>query len=199
MARLILASTSPYRQQLLERLGLPFEVRPANADESALAGEDAPTLATRLATTKAQIVRISGRSTDEIIIGADQVAALNGELLRKPGDHDTALRQLSDCQGETVAFSTATTVIDCNSGESRHGLDSTEVDFLKLPQADLNRYLEREQPYDCAGGFKAEGLGISLFRAIRSEDPTALLGLPLIWLAQTLRDLDLDPLDSSRR
>jgi len=127
------------------------------------------------------------------------VATLNGELLRKPGDHDTALRQLSDCQGETVAFSTATTVIDCNSGESRHGLDSTEVDFLKLPQADLNRYLEREQPYDCAGGFKAEGLGISLFRAIRSEDPTALLGLPLIWLAQTLRDLDLDPLDSNRR
>jgi septum formation protein len=199
MARLILASTSPYRQQLLERLGLPFEVRPANADESALAGEDAPTLSTRLAATKAQIARISGRSTDEIIVGADQVAALNGELLRKPGDHDTALRQLSDCQGETVVLSTATTVIDCNSGESRHGLDSTEVDFLKLPQADLNRYLEREQPYDCAGGFKAEGLGISLFRAIRSEDPTALLGLPLIWLAQTLRDLDLDPLDSSRR
>ena len=199
MARLILASTSPYRQQLLERLGLPFEVRPANADESALAGEDAPTLSTRLATTKAQIARISGRSADEIIVGADQVAALNGELLRKPGDHDTALRQLSDCQGETVVLSTATTVIDCNSGESRHGLDSTEVDFLKLPQADLNRYLEREQPYDCAGGFKAEGLGISLFRAIRSEDPTALLGLPLIWLAQTLRDLDLDPLDSSRR
>lgn len=199
MARLILASTSPYRQQLLERLGLPFEVRPANADESSLAGEDAPTLAARLATAKAQIARISGGSTNEIIVGADQVAALNGELLRKPGDHDTALRQLSDCQGETVVFSTATTVIDCNSGESRHGLDSTEVDFLELPQADLSRYLETEQPYDCAGGFKAEGLGIALFRAIRSEDPTALLGLPLIWLAQTLRDLDLDPLDSSRR
>ena len=199
MARLILASTSPYRRQLLERLGLPFEVRPNNADESSLAGEAAPALAARLAATKAQLARISGRSTDEIIVGADQVAALNGELLRKPGDHDTALRQLSDCQGETVVFSTATTVIDCNSGESQHGLDSTEVDFLKLPQADLSRYLEMEQPYDCAGGFKAEGLGISLFRAIRSEDPTALLGLPLIWLAQTLRDLDLDPLDSSRR
>ena len=199
MAQLILASTSPYRRQLLERLGLPFEVRPGNADEGALAGEDAATLAARLATSKAQNARISGRVTDEVIVGADQVAALNGTLLRKPGDHETALRQLSDCQGETVIFSTATTVIDCNSGNLWRSLDSTEVDFLELPTAYLNRYLELEQPYDCSGGFKAEGLGISLFRAIRSEDPTALLGLPLIWLTQTLRNLDLDPLDSSLR
>ena len=199
MPQLILASTSPHRRRLLERLGVPFDVRPANADESAAPGEDAPTLAVRLATAKAQSARAPDHAADEIIIGADQAAALNGELLRKPGDHDTALRQLSMCQGETVVFSTATTVIDCNSGRQWYGLDSTSVVFLKLSQAHLSRYLELEQPYDCAGGFKAEGLGISLFRTIRSEDPTALLGLPLIWLTQTLRDLELDPLDSSRR
>lgn len=199
MPRLILASASPHRRRLLERLGVPFEVHLTNTDESALPGEDAPTLAARLATAKAQNVRASNRATDKIILGADQVAALNGGLLRKPGDHRTALRQLSACQGETVVFSTATTVIDCDSGKQWCGLDSTEVEFLKLPQAHLKRYLEIEQPYDCAGGFKAEGLGISLFRTIRSEDPTALLGLPLIWLTQILRDLELDPLDSSRR
>ncbi len=199
MPRLILASASPYRRRLLERLGIPFDVRPADADESAVPGEDAPTLAARLATAKAQSIRTLNDDADEIIIGADQVAALDGELLRKPGDHDTALRQLSACQGETVVFSTATTVIDCNSGRQWYGLDSTAVVFLKLSQAHLSRYLELEQPYDCAGGFKAEGLGISLFRSIRSEDPTALLGLPLIWLTQVLRDLELDPLDSSRR
>ncbi len=199
MPRLILASASPHRRRLLERLGIPFDVRPADADESAEPGEDAPTLAARLATAKAQCIRALHDDPDEIIIGADQVAALDGELLRKPGDHDTALSQLSACQGETVVFSTATTVIDCNSGRQWYGLDSTAVVFLKLSQAHLSRYLELEQPYDCAGGFKAEGLGISLFRRIRSEDPTALLGLPLIWLTQVLRDLELDPLDSSRR
>ena len=199
MPRLILASASPHRRRLLERLGIPFDVRPADADESAVPGEDAPTLAARLATAKAQSIRTLNDDADEIIIGADQVAALDGELLRKPGDHDTALSQLSACQGETVVFSTATTVIDCNSGRQWYGLDSTAVVFLKLSQAHLSRYLELEQPYDCAGGFKAEGLGISLFRRIRSEDPTALLGLPLIWLTQVLRDLELDPLDSSRR
>lgn len=199
MPRLILASASPYRRGLLERLGVPFEVRPATADESALPGEDAPTLAARLATAKARSVEVLDHAADAIILGADQVAALNGELLRKPGDHRTALRQLSACQGETVVFSTATTVIDCSSGRQWYGLDSTAVVFLKLSHAHLNRYLELERPYDCAGGFKAEGLGISLFRTIRSEDPTALLGLPLIWLTQILRDLDLDPLDSSRR
>ncbi len=199
MPRLILASASPHRRALLARLGVPFEVRPAATDESAVAGEDAPTLAARLATAKAQSVRVSSHAADEVILGADQVAALNGELLRKPGDHRTALRQLSACQGETVVFSTATTVIDCHSGSQWHGLDRTEVTFLKLSQAHLSRYLELEQPYDCAGGFKAEGLGIALFRTIRSTDPTALLGLPLIWLTQILRDLELDPLDSSRR
>ncbi len=132
MPRLILASASPYRRELLERLGVPFEVRPATAVESALPGEDAPTLAARLATAKARSVEVLDHAADAIILGADQVAALNGELLRKPGDHRTALRQLSACQGETVVFSTATTVIDCSSGRQGHGLVSTAVVFLKL-------------------------------------------------------------------
>ena len=123
-----------------------------------------------------------------MIIGADQVAARDGELLRKPMDHDTALDQLLACQGKTVLFHTATTVIATRSGEQWHWLEDTEVEFLSLDERQLDRYLRLEQPYDCAGGFKAEGLGITLFKAIRSNDPTALLGLPMIWLAQTLRD-----------
>jgi septum formation protein len=199
MTRLILASASPYRRHLLERLRIPFEVRPGDADESARPGERAAELAKRLAMIKAESAVDTSTSAAEIIIGADQVAALDGRLLRKPGNHETALQQLSDCQNKTVVFSTAVTIIDSSSGRQRHGFDSTEVDFLNLPTSQLNRYLELEQPYDCAGGFKAEGLGISLFRSIRSNDPTALLGLPLIWLTQVLRDFDLDPLDSNRR
>ena len=198
MARLILASTSPYRRQLLKRLGLPFDIRAISVDESARENEDAAKLATRLATAKARAIIDPNDNATEIIIGADQVAALNGDLLRKPGDHETALQQLDDCQGQTVVFSTAVTVFVTNSGQAIHSLDRTDVSFLTLPREQLNLYLRLEQPYDCAGGFKAEGLGISLFRSIRSEDPTALLGLPLIRLAQILRDLDLDPLDSSR-
>ena len=199
MPRLILASMSPYRRELLDRLGLPFEVRPAGVDESAVPGESAAGLAARLASAKAESARATSKGVQEIIIGADQVASRGGEFLRKPGDHDTALAQLNACQGKTVVFFTATTVIDCDTGKQWRGLESTEVEFLALSQQQLSRYLELEQPYDCAGGLKAEGLGISLFRAIRSQDPTALLGLPMIWLAQTLRDLDFDPLTSSRR
>ena len=198
MSRLILASGSPYMRQLLERLQLPFEVRQSNVDESALPDEDAAALAKRLAAAKAFAAVDTGNASDEIVIGADQVASLDGNALRKPGDHDTALRQLGECQGKTVIFSTAVTVIDAGSGRVIHGFDRTDVDFLELPRESLDRYLEREKPYDCAGGFKAEGLGISLFRGIRSEDPTALIGLPLIRLCQALRDLGLDPLDSSR-
>lgn len=155
-------------------------------------------LAVRLATAKAYSVTDSDDAAAEIIIGADQVAALDGNLLRKPGDHETALLQLADCQGKTAVFNTAVTVLETGSGRAIQGFDRTEVEFLELSHRQLNRYLELERPYDCAGGFKAEGLGISLFRSIRSKDPTALLGLPLVWLAQVLRDLDLDPLDSSR-
>lgn len=197
MSNLILASTSPYRRELLSRLGMNFDVRDATVDETAQPGEVATALALRLARAKAEKAGNANRDGNEVIIGADQVATRGGELLRKPLDHETALNQLLACQGKTVLFHTATVVISTESGEQCHCLEDTEVDFLTLDARRLDRYLRLEQPYDCAGGFKAEGLGISLFRAIRSSDPTALLGLPMIWLAQTLRGLGFDPLASN--
>ncbi|HEY5624606.1 MAG TPA: Maf family nucleotide pyrophosphatase [Gammaproteobacteria bacterium] len=199
MPDLILASTSPYRRELLGRLGVPFDVRHSNVDETARKGERAPDLACRLALAKAEGARSGSGHDAEVIIGADQVASRHGVLLRKPGDHATALEQLRACQGQTVLFHTATTVIATATGERRDSLEETVVEFQSLRDEQLSRYLDIEQPYDCAGGFKAEGLGICLFRAIRSGDPTALLGLPMIWLSQTLRDLGFDPLASSER
>ena len=195
MAQLILASTSRYRLQLLERLGMPIETRDPNVDETEHAGEEASTLAARLANAKADSVADRMDPTNAIIIGADQAAALDGELLRKPGDPATALRQLMACQGKVVSFHTACTVIDARSGRRLQGVDHTRVNFLALDERRLERYIELEQPFDCAGGFKAEGLGIALFDSIESSDPTALLGLPLIWLSRALRDLAVDPLD----
>lgn len=199
MPNLILASTSPYRRELLNRLGLDFDVRDATIDESALPGEKAAALALRLARAKAENAVKANPGADEVIIGADQVASRDGELLRKPMDHDTALDQLLACQGKTVLFHTATIVVATESDEQCFCLEDTEVEFLTLDARRLDRYLRLEQPYDCAGGFKAEGLGISLFKAIRSNDPTALLGLPMIWLSQTLRERGFDPLDSNAR
>jgi septum formation protein len=195
MSQLILASTSRYRRELLKRLGIEFQARAPDVDETRLPGEHAPRLATRLADAKA--ARIAGRcgSADVVVIGADQVAELDGELLRKPGDQPTALRQLRACQGRTVIFHTAVTVIAPALGEKRQGLDQTSVRFSRLSESKLRFYLQTERPYDCAGGFRAEGLGITLFEGIESQDPTALLGLPLIWLTGALRELHLDPLD----
>ena len=191
MRRLILASTSPYRRALLRRLGLDFEVQPSDIDETAKQGEKPKALAKRLASEKAQhIPRLNA-----LIIGADQVATLGEEILRKPGDHLTALQQLVRCQGKMIVFYTATIVIDQSSGQHWETIDRTEVHFQNLERAQLDRYLKLEKPYDCAGGFKAEGLGISLFETIKSIDPTALLGLPLIWLVCILRKVGLDPLE----
>lgn len=197
MSRLILASTSPYRRQLLARLGLELETCDPQVEEAVLAGEKAADMASRLANAKADSAAQRLGPTEVIVIGADQVASLNGQLLRKPGDRDTALKQLVACQGATVVFHTATTVIDCPSGRRWEGIDHTQVHFSQLDEARLQRYIELEEPYDCAGGFKAEGLGIVLFEAIESDDPTALLGLPLIWVTKVLRELGLDPLDGS--
>jgi len=191
MRRLILASASPYRQALLQRLELDFEVRPSNLDETAKQGEQAKALAKRLASEKAQhIPRL-----DALIIGADQVATLGEEILRKPRNHLTALQQLVRCQGKMIMFYTATVVIDQSSGQHWETIDQTEVHLQSLERAQLDQYLKLEKPYDCAGGFKAEGLGISLLKTIKSTDPTALLGLPLIWLVGVLRKVGLDPLE----
>jgi septum formation protein len=192
MRTLILASTSRYRRELLERLGLPFDVRAPNADEAAIAGEPPERMAARLAAAKARSVP----ADDAVVIGSDQVASLEGRLLRKPGRHDAALAQLEACQGKSVLFHTAVLVVDTASGRTSAHVDRTEVRFARLSRAALERYLEIEQPYDCVGSFKAESLGVALFESIESRDPTALIGLPMIWLAGALRSAGLDPLSA---
>jgi septum formation protein len=190
MPRLILASTSPYRRNLLSRFGLDFESRSPQADERVEPGESPADMALRLAAAKA----LSVRAPDAVVIGADQVPSLDGQVLRKPGTHEAALQQLLCCQGSVVSFFTAVTVLDAASERRWQGVDRTDVTFASLTPPELETYLRIEQPYDCAGGFKAEGLGIVLFERISSDDPTALLGLPLIWLARTLRAAGLNPL-----
>jgi len=187
---LILASTSRYRRELLSRLGLPFEARAPDAPELAIDGEPPAAMAARLALAKARSID----APDSLVIGSDQVASLDGQLLRKPGDHAAALRQLEACQGRTVIFDTAVAVIDTRTGATLEHVDRTEVRFASLESAALDRYVQREQPLDCAGSFKSEGLGVALFERIDSSDPTALIGLPLIWLARALRELGVDPL-----
>jgi septum formation protein len=190
MKRLILASTSAYKRALLERLALPFESRDPRVEERARPGEPPRELAARLALAKATAAAHPGA----VVVGADQVPALGDEVLRKPGTHANAVAQLLACSGRAVLFYTAAAVLDSDSGQTWETVDVTEVDFAELDPARVERYLEIERPYDCSGGFKAEGLGIVLFEAIRSQDPTALIGLPLIWLAATLRRAGFDPL-----
>jgi septum formation protein len=193
MTRLVLASTSRYRQALLARLGVPFTTIAPNVEESARADEPPAELAARLALAKARAVALPGT----IVLGSDQVAALGGKVLRKPGTHAAALEQLLACQSRVVEFHTAAALIDVDGERVWQTVDRTTVHFGRLPTAALDRYLRLEQPYDCAGGFKAEGLGIALFERIESADPTALIGLPLIWVAATLRAAGLDPLAAS--
>jgi septum formation protein len=190
MPELILASTSRYRAALLGRLGMPFRVAAPLTDETPLTGEMPNALALRLSLLKARSVA----APDALVIGSDQVAALGRQTLGKPGDHATALKQLMACQGRTVTFYTAVTVLETRSQRSWQGLDRTRVHFADLDAAAIDQYLRRERPYDCAGGFKAEGLGIALFTRIESDDPTGLLGLPLIWLCRTLRQAGFEPL-----
>ncbi len=194
MSRLILASTSRYRRELLERLGLPFETRAPDADETALAGEAPERMATRLAIAKSASIR----DPDALVIGSDQVPSLRGRILRKPGSHGAALDQLRACQGETVVFHTAVTLRDNAAGRRWSHVDRTAVHFAALHDSALERYLQLEEPYDCAGSFKVEGLGVALFERVESSDPTALIGLPLIWLAGALRTAGLDPLGEPR-
>ena len=182
MARLIHASTTPYRRDLLARLGLPFETARPGTDEAAAPGEAADRLAVRLARAKAQALAAPGAW----VIGSDQVAELNGAPLGKPGTFAAAQAQLSAMSGRRVRFHTAV----CVAGPDRvhEALDLTEVHFRPLSAGEIDRYLHAESPLDCAGSFKCEGLGISLFEAIENRDPTALVGLPLIATARLLRE-----------
>jgi len=182
--RLVLASTSSYRKALLERLRVPFEVASPLVDERALGGETPADTALRLAMLKAQSVR--GQHRDALIIGSDQVAISAGRVLGKPGDHATAARQLRSLSGQSADFHTALALLDAASGSLQTEVVPCRVHFRRFDDARIESYLRREQPYDCAGAAKAEGLGIVLIERIESEDPTALIGLPLIALTGML-------------
>lgn len=183
-APLILGSTSIYRRELLERLRLPFTCARPDVDETPQPGEDPKALAARLAMAKAEDV--AARNRGAWVIGSDQVAALDGSPLGKPGDRATSIAQLSAMSGRCVIFHTALAL--ARDGQpALQAMDRTEVVFRTLTDAEIARYVDAEQPFDCAGSFKCEGLGISLFEAIRNEDPTALIGLPLIATARLLR------------
>jgi len=183
--RLILASTSKYRRALLARLGLEFECVAPDTDEAPLPGEPPVDLACRLARLKAESVA-AGR-LDAVVVGSDQVAVLGGQILGKPGTVERCIEQLRRSSGGAVAFLTAVHVVRAQAGAGESHLDRTVVQFRRLSDAEIARYVAVENPLDCAGGFKAESLGISLFERIESEDPTGLTGLPLIWLCGALR------------
>lgn len=188
--RLVLGSTSRYRAQLLERLGLAFDQRAPGTSEIELTGETPSERAARLATAKA--VDAGKGLANALVIGSDQVAELDGLLLEKPGTAERAHEQLSACSGRIVSFHTALCVFDTANRRHRTHLDLTRVHFRALLPEEISRYIEREQPLDCAGSFKCEGLGISLFERIENNDPTALIGLPLIALARLLREAGLE-------
>ena len=182
---LILASTSPYRRELLARLRLAFEAMPPGVPEERIDGESPADQALRLALAKAQA--IAGRHPGALVLGADQVAAAGEQVLGKPGDAVRCRAQLASLSGKTARFYTACAVLGVGAGVRLAHVDTTTVVFRSLTADEIERYVAREQPYDCAGGFKVEALGVALFECIESQDPTALIGLPLIWLAGALR------------
>lgn len=187
---LILASTSRYRRELLNRLHLPFDVQPPEVDETALPGETPRELAERLALEKARAV--AARFPEAVVIGSDQVADLAGQALGKPGDHARATAQLRKMRGQTLIFQTAVAVVCQATGFVERDLAPVQVVFRDLSDAAIERYLQAEQPYDCAGSAKSEGLGIALLSAIDSDDPTALVGLPLIRTCRMLRSAGVE-------
>jgi 7-methyl-GTP pyrophosphatase len=183
--RIVLASTSPYRRALLERLRLPFEVQSPQVDEARLPGESARATALRLAEAKARAVASSYPRA--LVIGSDQVAALADAHLGKPGNHANAVAQLKAMRGKEVLFHTALVLLNTDTGALQTAEVPTAVGFRDYSDAEIERYLAAEQPYDCAGSAKIEGLGIILVEHVRGDDPSALIGLPLARLASMLR------------
>jgi septum formation protein len=184
MPQIVLASTSKYRRELLARLGLPFEVASPHVDETALQNEAPQDTARRLAEAKARTV--AARFPQAIVIGSDQVAVLEDMPLGKPGDYATALRQLKAMRGKEVVFHTALCLCNAASGQVQTRIVPFYVRFRDYSNAQIERYLQREQPYDCAGSARCEGLGIALIAEMRGDDPNALIGLPLIALTEML-------------
>ena len=183
--RLVLASTSRYRRMLLERLGLGFEAIAPQVDETPLPGEAPAATAFRLSAAKAQSV--AKAYPDALIIGSDQVADCEGRPIGKPGTHENAVAQLRALSGQTVVFHTGLALLDSASGSCQTALIDVRSTFRHLASEEIEAYLRREQPYDCAGSVRSEALGIALFERIESDDPTALIGLPLIQLCRMLK------------
>ena len=181
----VLGSTSRYRRELLSRLHLPFEVAAPDVDETPQTGESPRDLALRLALAKARAV--AARHPEAVVIGSDQVADLDGQPLGKPGQHARAVQQLRQMRGQTVVFQTALAVVCLASGFEQVDLAAVRVQFRDLTDEEIENYLQIEKPYDCAGSAKSEGLGIALLESIDNDDPTALVGLPLIRTARMLR------------
>ena len=186
---LVLASTSVHRRQLLERLGLPFECAVPGVDEAPLAGESPAAVATRLARAKA--LAVARERNDAIVIGSDQVALRGEQVLGKPGDAERCRAQLAASSGCELTFLTAVCVVAAGGAQTFEHIDRTIVQMRVLDDAEIARYVAQDRPWDCAGGFKAESLGVALVSRIETVDPTALTGLPLIWLAGVLRDCGL--------
>jgi MAF protein len=187
---LVLASTSPFRKELLARLNIPFETFSPDVDETRLDGESAEDLVIRLSEAKAGAG--AAAFPDALIIGSDQVAVVNGDVLGKPGNHENARGQLARLSGQEVSFLTGLCLFDTASGILRLDMVPFHVNFRVLREDQIERYLRYEQPYDCAGSFKSEGLGISLFESMRGDDPNALVGLPLIRLVSWLNEAGTD-------
>jgi len=195
-AQFILASTSPYRRALLERLQLPFAIEAPGVAEDGITGESAQARAMRLALAKAQAV--AARHPAAWVLGSDQVADCDGLILSKPLDAGRCREQLLACSSRSVRFHTAAVLLRGKPPVVRQHVDCTTVRFRQLSADEVARYVDRDRPYDCAGGFRCESLGIALFNGIDSNDPTALIGMPLIWVAAALRQAGLDPLASTQ-
>lgn len=187
-SRLILASSSPYRKALLQRLQVPFDVVKPNVDESIHPGETASPLVRRLSEEKARAAL--GKLNDVIVIGSDQVVAVDNTILGKPGDHNSAEAQLKQISGKRVVFHTGLTVIESQTAKIQTDEIKTYVEFKQLTEEMIQAYLKKEPAYNCAGAFKSEGLGIVLTERIIEDDPTALIGLPLIRLTQMLEKIN---------
>ncbi|MGM0702148.1 MAG: Maf family protein [Pseudomonadota bacterium] len=192
MSRLVLASGSPFRRQLLDRLGLPYAWASPNIDETPRTGESPQALVHRLALAKAS--RLADDYPAHLIIGSDQIAAFDGDILGKPGDTERACAQLMRFSGQRVRFLTGLALLDTASGQHWVCHEPFDVVFRELSEAEIAAYVEREQPLDSAGSFRMEGLGIALFERLEGDDPNALIGLPLIRLCALLREAGLDPL-----
>ncbi|MGP2409092.1 Maf family protein [Yersinia sp. 2553 StPb PI] len=194
MLQLVLASTSSYRRTLLEKLQLPFVTAAPQTDESPQAGEEASALVQRLASAKAQALALAGSFPQHLIIGSDQVCVIDGLIVGKPHNYANAMKQLQQASGQCVTFYTGLALLNTATNSINCLCETFDVYFRTLSEAEIDGYLTREQPWDCAGSFKSEGLGITLFDRLSGRDPNTLIGLPLIALTEMLIEQGVNPL-----